>query len=76
MRNHEKAQTIVAVILWLAAIGWLSSAVGCTPQARAAVARTIADIAAEVCVEGDSVSVCLRKCETEASRRADEPGRD
>lgn len=41
----------------------------CTAAARAAVARTIADIAAEVCIEGDSISVCLKKCETEASRR-------
>ncbi len=71
MRNHEKAQTIIAVLLWLVAIGWLSSSVGCTPKARAAVARTIADIAAEVCVEGDSVKVCLKKCETEASKRAE-----
>ena len=42
---------------------------GCTPQQRAKVADVVGDIAAEVCVEGDSVSVCLKKCEKAAADR-------
>jgi hypothetical protein len=40
----------------------------CTLQDRAAIARTVADIAAEVCVEGDTVRACLRKCDAAAPR--------
>lgn len=50
---------------------WIVAALvlSCTPRQRAAVAAAVGDLAAEVCVEGDTVAVCLRKCETEAERR-------
>lgn len=41
----------------------------CTPRQRAAVADVVGELAAEVCVEGDTVAICLRKCEAEAERR-------
>lgn len=51
---------MIRAALMLALLG------ACTPRDRAAVARTVADLAAEVCVEGDTVSVCLKKCEARA----------
>ena len=65
----NKFTTTLATVVFLIGVVPPLVAMGCTAQQRAAVARTIADIAAEVCVEGDSISVCLKKCETEASRR-------
>lgn len=41
----------------------------CTTQDRAAIVKTVSDLAGEVCVEGDTVGVCLKKCEAEHQER-------
>lgn len=40
----------------------------CTPAERLKVAETVADIAARVCVRGDTIDVCLQRCQDEARR--------
>ena len=46
----------------MAAIVSLGLVLGCTKAARAKVADALAAVALEVCVEGDAVEVCARKC--------------
>ncbi len=63
-------EAIYSIAITISILGLLVL-LACTAKDRSGIARAIGDIAAEVCVEGDSVSVCLRKCETEASRRGE-----
>ncbi len=67
------SESASAIVLALAIVAiMIATLFSCTARERAAVARTVADLAAEVCVTGDSVSVCLRKCGDEhAHREAD-----
>lgn len=60
----------------LIALGALA-AVSCSPADVAAVlpvVRSVADLAQELCAEGDDALACVRKCEAAAQRRACECG--
>jgi hypothetical protein len=52
---------VVAVVAGMVALP------ACTVAQAKTAADIIRELAPEVCVEGDTVSVCLRKCEAAAS---------
>ena len=60
-------------IIYFFALGsafyYLGLAGGCTVADRASLRDAVGDIAAQVCVKGDSVEVCLEKCLTECRVR-------
>ena len=46
---------------------------GCTSKQMGHLLTSLSNIALEVCVEGDSVRACLKKCDAEERRRATDP---
>lgn len=54
------------------ALAVLYAVQGCTAAGREAIAKRLRDVALEVCVEGDTVTLCAIKC-AEASETKDLP---
>lgn len=51
--------------LWAALVVFCAALPSCAPLREAGVLDRLGDLAGRVCVEGDTLSVCVAKCQAE-----------